>query len=54
MIEVCFWEASANRDEDPAWGTACGEVFVMAEGTPSQNGYKFCPSCGREIHEMPF
>jgi len=29
--------------------TACGESFVLIEGTPITNGYKYCPSCGAKM-----
>ena len=29
--------------------TACGESFVLIEGTPITNGYKYCPNCGAKM-----
>lgn len=35
--------------EDTYKCTACGESFVLIEGTPITNGYKYCPSCGAKM-----
>ena len=35
--------------EDTYKCTACGESFVLIEGTPITNGYKYCPSCGTKM-----
>lgn len=35
--------------EDTYECTACGEPFVLIEGTPITNGYKYCPSCGAKM-----
>lgn len=37
--------------EDTYKCTACGESFVLIEGTPITNGYKYCPSCGAKMGE---
>ncbi len=41
----CTWEP----DEDGNWDTTCGNVHVFIDGTPHQNGYRFCPYCGRPL-----
>jgi len=40
-----------DRDDDyygwNMWAcSACGEEFVLTEGTPDMNDYHFCPNCG--------
>lgn len=35
--------------EDTYECTACGESFVLIEGTPITNGYKYCPLCGAKM-----
>lgn len=35
--------------EDTYECTACGESFVLIEGTPVSNGYKYCPNCGARM-----
>lgn len=29
--------------------SACGEEFVLTDGTPDMNEYHFCPNCGAEM-----
>ena len=47
----CCW--SQDRD-DGSWATGCGELFVFTDGTPKENGFKFCPYCGRTLSESPY
>ena len=35
--------------EDTYECTECGEAFVLIEGTPITNEYKYCPSCGARM-----
>lgn len=40
-----------DRDDDyygwNMWAcSACGEEFVLTDGTPDMNDYHFCPNCG--------
>ena len=50
MIDNCNWD----QDEDGIWQTDCGELFEINEGTPGDNGMKFCCYCGRNLIERPF
>jgi len=39
-------------DWDETWEcSVCGDEFDMIEGTPMDNGYRFCPSCGADMRE---
>jgi len=29
----------------------CGEHFILEEGTPTDNGYFYCPNCGAKMDE---
>lgn len=29
----------------------CGTEFVLIEGTPEENDYRFCPHCGADMME---
>ena len=47
-----------DRDDDyygwNMWAcSACGEEFVLTEGTPDMNDYHFCPNCGADVREPP-
>jgi hypothetical protein len=52
----CTWTYSANTVgdwlEDNYWSTSCGQKFVILEGSPKENGYNFCPSCGKPLVEF--
>lgn len=44
----CVWT------EDPNWGTwetACGRIFVLNDGTPTENHLHFCCYCGKPLEE---
>jgi hypothetical protein len=45
--ETCLWTA----DEGVTWKTACGEEYVFPLGTPKENGFGFCPYCGRAVRQ---
>ena len=47
----CQWLISELREEGDIWQTDCGHEFVLNEGTPSYNGAKFCPYCGKKLVE---
>jgi hypothetical protein len=47
---MCQW----SEDEDGNWETACGQTFVLSEGTPSENSFKFCCYCGKQLCEVPW
>lgn len=42
--ETCQW-----AEEDGSYYTGCVRKFDFAYGTPSGQGFKFCPFCGKEI-----
>ena len=41
----CAW----TEDDEGNWETACDNLHVFFDGGPVENGYKWCPYCGREI-----
>jgi hypothetical protein len=49
----CVWGAVHN-DEEWHWDTACGQQFGPDNmDTLEDNGYRFCPYCGKPIKEAP-
>jgi hypothetical protein len=45
----CEWAL----DDDGNYSTGCGQAFVIEWGDLDENGYKYCPTCGRKIHYTP-
>jgi hypothetical protein len=46
--DKCEW----TFDEiEECWNTSCGEGFWLETGTPKENGFEYCPYCGRELVE---
>ncbi len=43
----CVW----CQDEDGNWHTACDHVFVLNDGTPSENDMEFCCYCGKRLKQ---
>lgn len=44
--EPCAW---SQDERTGAWETACGGAFLFAVDGPAENGYNFCPACGRPL-----
>jgi len=47
-MNTCSWAHKEDWDDD-YWETSCDNAFVLLSGTPSDNGMKFCPYCGKVI-----
>ncbi len=47
--QPCVWR---EVNEGEYWSTTCKQDFAMFGGTPSENGYRFCPSCGCPLLEQ--
>lgn len=45
----CQW---AEDGIEGPWATSCGHYFSLNEGTPSDNGMKYCCFCGRPLAEV--
>jgi hypothetical protein len=41
----CVW----GEDDDGVFDTDCGNRFVFNAGKPGDNGFMFCPYCGKNI-----
>ena len=49
----CGWTHTTSIIEDEGiWETLCGNTFMFVEGTPKDNGMKFCCYCGRPIIQI--
>ena len=48
--EVCIWTCDEPWESD-CWNSSCGESFVLIEGTPKENNFKYCVYCGKELKE---
>ncbi len=48
-LVACNWKYI----EDGYWQTDCGESFCLEEGTPEQNGMKYCHHCGKPLYTKP-
>ncbi len=47
MNPYCTW----HEDDDGHWHTDCKQMFTLFDGTPVENGFGFCPYCGKELEE---
>lgn len=46
------WIAEYIGDGDFAWKCpSCKDMFVLIDGTPQDNNYNYCPSCGQSMAE---
>lgn len=50
MPNTCVW----TEDGDGAWDTGCGNLFVLNEGSPSDNEMKFCCYCGGKLEQVVY
>ena len=46
-MRYCVW----SEDGDGTWQTSCRRSFVLIEGTPEQNGMRFCCYCGSRLQQ---
>jgi hypothetical protein len=46
VTDECTW---TQDPDDGSYDTECGNLFEIMNGTPSENGMKFCPYCGDHI-----
>lgn len=47
---VCVWTLETHPDDGSHYETACGDAWCsVLGGTPKQDNYSFCPSCGKPI-----
>ena len=49
MSETCTWFLEDSDDDH--WVTECHNDFILLEGTPEDNGLKFCCYCGKQLKQ---
>lgn len=51
---VAHWDMEEDAVGDPIVWTCsnCKDSIIMYDGTPMENGYKYCPHCGAKIAEV--
>lgn len=50
MIQICVWQEDCNG----LWGTSCGHNFEFNDGTPRENGARFCLYCGHALRQRSY
>ena len=45
--DVCEWKLEDK--EDNLYLTGCQQRQLIFDGTPKENGYRYCPYCGKKI-----
>ena len=48
-LPACTWTYSADED---SWDAECGHKFSLNDGTPSENGMRYCHYCGQTIRQV--
>lgn len=44
----CQW----IEDDDGVWETSCNDYFQFNDGGPHENGFLFCPYCGKKLKQI--
>lgn len=44
---ACIW-----HECEECWETSCGNAFIINDGTPEENGFRFCTYCGEEVEQV--
>ena len=52
MTEDCHWVQDSDWENSGDYYTSCGEAFSLCEGTPEENGLRFCCYCGKELIQI--
>lgn len=45
----CVWRVHDEVHMPDTYETTCKNAFLFADGGPDDNGFKYCPYCGREL-----
>ena len=51
--QYCHWlQQDGENSED--WLACDDRIFCLTNGTPSENGMRFCPYCGKNLVELTY
>lgn len=51
--QYCHWlQQDGENSED--WLACDDKIFCLTNGTPSENGMRFCPYCGKNLVEITY
>lgn len=51
--QYCHWlQQDGENSED--WLACDDKLFCLTNGTPSENGMRFCPYCGKNLVELTY
>lgn len=50
MDDECRWKETTQG----FWRSGCLKIFWFEDGSPSENGFVFCPFCRSLLVEIPF
>ena len=52
-LSCAEWIEDEDMYGDPIYRCSnCDEHFILEEGTPTDNGYFYCPNCGAKMYEQ--
>lgn len=46
VSQGCEW---TYDEHDSKWDSSCGDAWMFCDGGPTENGVKFCQSCGKPV-----
>lgn len=54
--DCCTWKLAEDHIimVIELWKTSCDNEFVFVDGTPTENGFRNCPYCGRMLVEKVY
>ena len=50
MLAICRWQ----EDFDGNYDTDCQQSFCMLDGTPDENGMRYCCYCGKPLESVKY
>lgn len=48
--DSCIW----SQDSSYCYAAQCGKVFVFNDDGAEENGFKFCPFCGKRLVDIKY